>query len=388
MIKGRSHMLYNSYESIRDLYYQYFTNFKPYEDVGFEDNEGDRFSFTLQNYIYFYIEMHKLSSSQEWLTLIEGTCDHILDNTDERRVEKGDITLTPLEDPATDTNYFQAPYPYQLNGTPVPGWSSFDGSPRPRLRVQVLQDGQVIGALCEAAMYIIENNLTVTAGFADKLLSHSRRVIDSHDRSYRYNTVVDGFPVAGTYKYPERILGEDSVYGNPLPYNHCAAMLKAALICNKYQPNTEYMSKAQSFIDFTRSQRIQIGDRFEWTYSLTTPEKQEDINHGSYTLGLFFTAYKLGYLGVTSLELDRYANSIVNANKWPRVSEAHERVDATGDMPTAETFDAGKLAYLGEINKKLLYFGRDLASTNYIIKYAGHFRAIATLLNNLEDYEL
>ena len=91
---------------------------------------------------------------------------------------------------------------------------------------------------------------------------------------------------------------------------------------------------------------------------------------------------------MTSLELDRYANSIVNANKWPRVSEAHERVDATGDMPTAETFDAGKLAYLGEINKKLLYFGRDLASTNYIIKYAGHFRAIATLLNNLEDYEL
>lgn len=383
-----AHMKYNSYESIRDLYYKYFTSNSPYEDVGFESNEGDKFSFSLQNYLYFYIEMHKLSGSSEWVTLMEDTCNHILDNTDERRVEKGGLVITPLESPATETNYFQAPYPYQVEGTPAPGWGSFDGSEQPRLRVQVLQDGQIAGALCTVAHYIIENSIIATEGFADSLLAHSRRVINSHDNSYRYDTIIREQFVKGTYKYPERINGNDSVYGDAVPYNHCAGILKAALICNYYEPDAEYVNKAQSFMDFTRDTRVDVGDRFEWDYTLKNPGKSEDVNHGSYSLTMFYQAYKLGRLGITKEEMTKYTNSMINANKWPRVKKAYEKVNATEDMPSGEVFDIGKMAYFKEFNKNIAYFGRDLASSNYIAKFPSHFRAIATLLNNLEDYEL
>lgn len=387
-IKGRSHMKYNSYESIRDLYYQYYTNFKPYEDTGYDNNESDNFSFGLQNYLYFYIEMHKLSMSDEWVTLIEETCNHILDNTDERRVEKLEIALTPLQEPALDTNYYQAPFPHQRDGIPIPGWSSFDGSPRPRLRAQVLQDGQIIGALCSVAYYLIEEKVSYTDGFSESLLDHSRRVIDSHANSYRYGSTVDGGFVAGTYKYPERINGADSVYGNPVPYNHCGGITKAQLICNHYESNPEYLNKAQAFVDFTRDTRTDLGDRYEWLYTFYDKDKPEDINHGSYSLSMMYQAYLLSELGVSAEEMTKYANSIIHANKWPRVSEAYEKVNATGDMPTGETFDIGKMAYLKEFNRDIAYLGRDLASTNYITKYPAHFRAIATLLNNLEDWEL
>ncbi len=380
-------MKYNSYDAIKALYYQYFTNFKPFEDSGYSNNESDKFSFGLNNYLYFYIEMHKLSGSSEWLTLIEETCNHILDNTDERRVEKGEITLTPLEDPQVDTNYFQAPYPYLLNGTPVSGWSSFDGSPQPRLRVQCLQDGQVVAALCSVAYYIKENLLPETAGFSDGLLSHSRRVIESHNRSYRFNSVVDGVTVAGTYKYPNRLTGEDGVFGDPLPYNHNAGMLKAAMICNYYSPNQDYLDKAEGFIQFLRDTREEIDGRFEWLYSFTVAGKAEDINHGSYTIDMLLTAKDLSLFNVTDEELIKYSKSFVHVNKWPRVSEAYEKVDATGDMPVAETFCMGTIARLGLLNKDFLYIARDLSSTNYVVKYHLHYLAVAALLNNLEVYE-
>ena len=387
-IKGKSHLNYNSYQSIKGLYYQYFTNIKPFEDSGFDNNESDKFSFSLQNYLYFYIEMHKLSGSSEWITLIEETCNHILDNTDERRVEKLEIVLTPVQDPPLDTNYFQAPFPYQRDGIPIPGWSSFDGSPRPRLRAQVLQDGQIIGAMCTAAHYIISNGVTSTAGFTDSVLSHSRRVIDSHDHSYKYASTVASTFIAGTYKYPERFLGEDSVYGSPVPYNHCGAMTKATLICHHYENNQDYLDKAQKFMDFTRDTRVEDGDKYFWNYAFTTTTIPEDFNHGSYSLDMMLMAYELGYLGMTKDELTKYANTVASCNKWPRVSEAFEKIDLSGDLPTGETFDIGNMAYLSEFNANVLTIGRDLSSTNYIAKYPSHFRSVATLLNNLEDWEL
>lgn len=381
-------MKYNSYESIKDLYYQYFTNFKPFEDSGYDNNESDKFSFGLNNYLYFYIEMHKMSGSAEWLTLMEETCAHILDNTDIRRVEKGEIVITPLEDPQVDTNYFQAPYPYLLNGTPVEGWSSFDGSPRPRLRVQCLQDGQIVAALCSVAHYIKENNLSESLGFSDNLLSYSRSVIESHDRSYKYGSVVDGLVVAGTYKYPNRLTGEDGTFGDPLPYNHNAGMLKAAMICSNYLFNQEYMDKAENFIQFLRDTREEVDGRFKWLYSFTVAGKCEDVNHGSYTLDMLLTAKELNLFNVTDEELIKYSNAFVHTNKWPRVNEAYEKIDATGDMPVSETFCMATISKLGYLNKDLLTLARDLSSTNYVIKYHLHFYAIASLLNTLQDFEL
>ncbi len=383
--RGTCHLEHKSYAELESLYETSYAGGHPYELSTYANNEGDFFSFKLNAFITFYINMHKMSSDDKWLVTLKATMEHILNNTDAEREGRGEITLTALEDPAVATNYYQAPYPYMLNGTPVPGWSSFDGSSGGRLRTQVLQDGLVLSALCRAAYYIKENSLSTYYTIADTALAHARVVITSHDNSFREDMTANGDTVRGSYLYPKTD-GTTSLNSKPLAYNHSAGMFIAIAICNHYVADAANMDKLDRFLDFTRTTRVEhqfdTGGRYEWAYLHFTQANKEDLNHGSYSLIMFQWLNKLAVGNVTDAEMLQYTNSVLYT-RGRYITENAEDVDGAGTLSTSDKFNVGEMSYLHEYNSDMLNMARNLTAQGYIANYALYYSGVSELLVHL-----
>ena len=391
---GKAHMRWHNYEALKAVYLQYNAT-PPYQQATYANNEDDALSFPFRAYVMFYIDMYDISNDTTWLDLAFDSVDHVLDNTDKRRSEKGEITVTAKTDPITAGNYYQGAYPYVKDGTPLLGWSSTDGSPSPYLRGQVLQDGQILGYISSLVDYVKDNAITAYITRADDYITFMKTVIDIHAPSWRdgYFKTVDGVPiwVQGTYLY-QNVDGQGSLYSSPLAYNHSGGLMQAMLVCHKYEIGgiASYLDKATKFIGFIRDTRQDVEDRFFFQYILTSPTA-EDLNHGSYYIVPFIKfAYDNGYLGVTIDEVERYSNSLAYAWRLDKVGSVAERFDGTSanettGIPDGEAFDVGQMAMLGEFNNDIYSMCRDLLGTRYIANYARQYWGYSSMLRFIPD---
>lgn len=367
-------------------------------------NENEAFSFNWNMFVYFYIDMHKLSPSKDskWVDLAVGMCDHFLSYSDDQRVSRGELAILPRTDPIGENQYYQAQQPYLFDEGDfiegAPGWSSFDLNST-NLSVQILQDGQVLGALSYCADYILSNNLNDYTVKANDYLTKVKQVIDSHDWSWRYGKVAgapSGYLVAGNWWYPNR---SGSIQSGTLPFNHCAGAMQSMLVYNKHIPSPEYINKFNAFMEFVRkddggeffSRRL-IGERFWFPYNARTNTRYEDLNHGSYNFTMYKVAVENNQGGFTSEELKRYANSALNAwqntGKVGVVGERFGVVDVTSpyeNIPLAEAFDPLHFAWLNTYSDENSIFKmlRDLAAVNNNNSSASdsrRFRGLASLL--------
>lgn len=371
-----AHLQWNRWEDI-EISYDILKPVAPHVPV--TDNHNNVFSFTLNNWVYFYVEMYRLSTSTRWLDLAEDACLHFIANNDEARFARGDIVLSGST--LGVDRYWQAPYPYTNDGVPVPGWSSSDGCPG--LRVQILQDGQILGAMANYADYILSNNITAYVANANIIFAHIKLVIDSHENSWRNDKVStsQGITLKGNWYYPDRIDGSNYVYSGILAYNHCAGAAQAALLYHKHFTNADYLDKAERFMDFIRTTRTDLGDMYFWKY-IVSATKSEDVNHGSYTLTFFMAAVIGGYLSFTEEELTKYAGALVNTWQGTKVGDMSEKFDGTGVMPDGEAFDGSHLADFTDYNPdvyKVVQEAHATRSKDYGF-YGRMYRGAATLL--------
>ena len=317
------------------------------------NNDDNKFSFELDGWVYFYIDMHRMSGDTRWITLAVNTCQHFIDNNDEARVARGDFILTGST--VGVDRYWQAPYPYTTNGTPVPGWSSNNASAGLPLRVQILIDGQIIGAMASLAGYILDQNITASITDANTFFAHIKRVLDSHNNSWRDDRVSTSPPmtVQGSWYYPERVSGLDQVFSAILAFNHLAGACNAAILYHKHFTDAGLLDKATRFMAFTRSNRVDTGDMYQWAYTVETAGS-EDLNHGSYSFTFFMSAKINSLLSFTEEELTKYANATVNAWVGTKVGDLAEKFDGTGVMPVGEIFDPASFVDLAKYNTTLL----------------------------------
>lgn len=371
-----AHLQWHRWE---DLEAQYDDEHPTAPYLAYTDNELSKFSFDINHWLYFYVEMHRLSDDTKWLDLAEDTCQYFIDNNDVARLARGDFVLNGAT-PGVD-RYWQAPYSFTNDAEPVPGWSGADGAPS--LRVQILQDGQIIGAMAYYADYILDNNLTAYTTNANAFFAHVKLVIDSHERSWRDDKVSTSPPITveGAWYYPERINGDDTVFSEILPFNHAAGACQALLLYHKHFTDLDYLDKAERFMEFTRSNRAESNNMFQWNYSVETAGS-EDLNHGSYTFQFFMTAAANGYLDFTSAELSKYANSAVNGWQGTSVGDLSEFFDGQGTIPAGEVFDPSHFVDIAKYNSLVFKITKEAHAVNSKSQpaYSRMFRGAATLL--------
>lgn len=389
---GKAHLRWHTYYALKA---EYDYRFPTPALNGYANNEGNGFSFGLRAHIQTYMNMHAISGDNNWLDLAFASADHIQDNTDARRQEKGEILITPLVEPWTtydEGNYYQAPYPYITDGTPVPGWGSNDGSIAGHLRVQILQDGQVLGVLAQICDYVLSNSITAYEAQANSLLASLKDCLDMHLASWLEDSVLDdvdlgdgivhpSFTVQGSFYYPNRFWPLGGTQRKPLAYNHSGGWFTAALIYDKYIGNAVYVAMADKHMDYIRDARLQGATEgtYYWQYRLGDAGA-EDINHGSYYLTPFLLfAYKNGYCSITTAEITAYADTI--ASCWQEgVGNVSERVDGEGTIPGGEAFNVGELTELGEFNADIYTMARDLLGTSYVAAYFSMYSGYSALL--------
>lgn len=383
--KGFAHFRYQTVESLVSDYNASYPS-APYTLPVYANNEEDAFSFGLIHFLYYYVDMYHLTNDSSWVSLACDTIDHIINNNDVSRASRSEITITPLQNPYVAGNYYQAPYPYAVNGTPVEGWSSFDGNGGTGLlRTQILQDGQITGAIAAVADLILDNPVTLSSfvARANSYFAHIKLVIDSHNNSWRYNKVSSNpaMTVEGNWYYPERLNGTNSVYSTILAFNHSAGACQAMLLYDKYFTDSEYVNKVNNFLYFTRQSicRQELGEGYYWPYTIENISVSEDLNHGSYTFIFFYYAYINGYGSFTVDELTRYCKSSLNAWLEGKVGSVAEKFDGGGTMPVGEAFDPAHFSWLIQFDTDLFKMVRDLTATNYISNYPRTYRAYSSM---------
>lgn len=387
--KGFAHIRYRNAEDLGNAYLAAFPQ-PPYTLSTYQNNDANKFSFGLQQFVYFYVDMWYLTQDNAWIGLACDTCDYMISKCDSQRVLDGEITITALNNPSLATDYYQAPYPYQINGTPVPGWSSQDGSGG-KQRVQILSDGQIIGAMAVLADCILDHSQDLSAytAKANTYMAKVAQVLESHNNSWVYNKVSaqPDMTVPGSYYYPA-MDGGNYTYTYILAFNHSCGALQAGLLYDKHVGNAEYVNKAEAFMTFMRTDlaRQEVGERYFWPYVIENPAVSEDLNHGAYEFQLFKVAYDNNYLNISVDELTRYAKSAVNA--WldnGLVGQAAERFDGTGLLPDAETFDPSQYVWLSAFEPDLFKMCRDLVGTYHLDLYANVYSAYSRILRYKPD---
>lgn len=392
MTLAKAHLPWHTYDAIKA---QYETEYPtaPYLLAQYANNQSNYYSFNLHYIVYFYVDMHSLSGDTSWLDLAVLTVDHMLDNTDEMRDSRGEITIVPyVEGSETVGMYYQAPYPLKINGIPSKGWSSTDGVPATvptgTIRNQALQDGQILGCFAYFADYVLQNNLTAYAAKANEYLDYCKVIIDMHEPSWRedFTKYISGTPylVQGAYSYPA-VSGGDITNSSPLAYNHMGGMLTAALVYHHHRTEPVYLQMAEKFIGFLRDYREDVDDRYFFKYVLTG-STSEDINHGSYYLTpLLMFAYNNGYASVDNTEMTGYANSLVYAWLNTAVGDVAERFDGTGIIPLGEAFNVGQMSGLGQFNSDVYNMARDLTAISFIGNYPSQYFCYSQILINFPE---
>lgn len=367
-------------ESLTYLYSKSFPSW-PWLRPIYKNNDQDRFSFDLVDFLYFYTDMHTVSGDRIWLSLASALCEHILGATDESRFARGEIKLDGNVDGVD--RYYQAPSGFKFGKLPVPGWSSGNGLPSSlRLRAQVLTDGQIIGGLAYFADYVLSHGIAECSKIAFSVFRHCSRVFRSHDSSWRTSFCYGDrcFPDCGSWFYPS-IVKNGELYSSPLAFNHAAGAMSAAILLGKHSPefSNEANEKSRAFLRFFRECLTRIDDRYVWPYSIQNPQRIEDINHGSYSLMFLIVAHNSGLSGVTRDELRRFARSFIFACSRTASGAPRYFIDGReGDASPADAICVAHLSYLGRIDPEFL-----AVATRIALQYRGIFLSYGRMLRGL-----
>lgn len=296
------------------------------------DNETDGFSFTQNEVLYFYDDMYALTGDTDWIDRMVTTIDYIFDNTDVRRVEKGELTIASWDGTGTKpTNaYFAAPYPHIVDGTPVEGWSSYNGTGGTTyLRCQILTDGQILAAIATCCDTILDDSsLLAYHDTATGYLNGCATVLEDHQTTYQTKTFYDYQDTYGTVDvsayYYANTSGASSVFSTVLAFNHSLGAHLCAMVLDKHDITSDYLPQAQAWLDFMRSDLCRSEftnddglECYSWKYTVDTgadTDEIEDLNHGGFYMGpVWKFAYENGYLDFTTEEITKYANTLYNA---------------------------------------------------------------------------
>ncbi|MFQ5625222.1 MAG: hypothetical protein ACE5FM_01035 [Methyloligellaceae bacterium] len=289
--------------------------------AGVYDDRDAEFAWIVHYWIRAWIVMADLTGQSKYMDMCVSFIDYMLDHTDERRIERGEIT----------ERYVREPLYLKGTGRGGPIWKrGGNGS--------VLNTGQVVRSILYFVDAVFENpgRWSAYRTEAERYLAAAILAADAFDNDWQK------FENKGSYHYRSSA-GTGDLGTARTAFNQSATMVTAHLLINKWRPDAARADKvrrlAQYWIDDFAIP--QSGGTLKWRYILNPNIKDvEDAGHAAIDLDFLIPAYLSGVTNLTRSHMTALAQTFLK-RLYTGASGSNRFVDGTTESGFSEHYNAG-----------------------------------------------
>lgn len=286
----------------------------------YDDSDGP-FAWIVHYWIRAWVTMANLTGDTRYMDMCVSFIDYMLDNTDERRVERGEMK----------ENYIRDPLYLKGTGKGGPFWSR-------QANASVLDTGQVARGIM---------------AFVDAVFDKPDRWPGYGPTAFRFFeaaiTAADAFEndwqktgSIGSYHYRDSD-GSGALGTTRTAFNQSATMVATHLAIHKWRPDDARVDKVRRLAQYWIDHYVvhQPDGAITWRYILIPGDKAlEDAGHATTDLEFLVPAYLSGLTNLSLAHMNGLAKTFLQRLHDGRHGLV-EFVDGQGRATYAEQFNAG-----------------------------------------------
>jgi len=289
-------------------------------DGVYDDSDGP-FAWIVHYWIRAWVTMADLTGDTRYMDMCVSFIDYMLDNTDERRIERGEKTEAYIRDPL----YLRG------TGKGGPFWSRQDNA-------SVLDTGQVARGIMAFVDAVFEKP-DRWAGYGPTAFRFFEAAIMAAD-AFENDWQTQGS--IGAYHYRDSD-GSGALGTTRTAFNQSATMVATHLAIHKWRPDPNRVDKvrrlAQYWIDHYAVR--QPDGAITWRYILIEGDRAlEDAGHATTDLEFLIPAYLSGLTSLNLAHMNGLSKTFLRRLHDGRHG-LKEFVDGSGRADYAEQFNAG-----------------------------------------------
>lgn len=286
----------------------------------YDDRDGV-FAWIVHYWIRAWIAMADLTGQTKYMDMCVSFIDYIIDHTDERRMERGEIK----------ERYVREPLFLKGTGKGGPIWNR-------RWNGSVLNTGQVIRGILYFVNTVFDDPVRWGAYLpaAKSYFAAAILAADAFDNDWQK------FGDKGSYHYRDSS-GSGNLGIARTAFNQSATMVTAQLLINKWRPDAARVDKvrrlAQYWID---DFAIPMSDgTLQWRYILNPNNKDlEDAGHAGIDLDFLISAYLSGVTKLTPSHMTALAQTF-RKRLFNGGTGLNQYVDGTMGSGYSDHYNAG-----------------------------------------------
>ncbi len=288
---------------------------------GVYDDSEAVFAWIVHYWLRAFVVMADLTGEARYMDSAVSFIDVILDNTDEKRVARGEIS----------GGYVRDPLYLRRSGRGGPFWKRGDWA-------SVLDTGQVIRGLMAFvdAVYRAPVRWAAYRAVADRAFAAAIRAADAFDNDWQ--VIGD----TGAYHYRDS-QGSGQLGTTRTAFNQSATMAAAQLMIHAWRPDPGRLDKVRRLVrHWLADYAVEMPDgALTWRYILIPSNTDpEDAGHATIDLNFLVAAFLSGRTDLTSIHMAGLAQTF-RTRLYDGGTGLNRFVDGTTDADYAEHFNAG-----------------------------------------------
>ena len=288
---------------------------------GVYDDRDGVFAWIVHYWLRAWVVMADLTGKAKYLDMCVSFIDYMLDHTDERRIERGEIR----------ENYVQEPLYLKGTGKGGPIWNrNWDAS--------VLTTGQVIRGILTFVDIVYGNPQRWHAykPAADRFFSAALEAADAYDNDWQK------FGNKGSYHYRSSD-GSGDLGIIRTAFNQSATMVASQIVINKWRPDPARADKIRRLAQYWIDDYVipQSDGTLVWRNALISGyDELEDAGHATIDVDFLVGAYLSGLTNLTLTDMKALARTF-RKRLCDREGGLNRYVDGKTDGGYQDHFNAG-----------------------------------------------
>lgn len=288
---------------------------------GLYDDSEAVFAWIVHYWLRAFVVMADLTGAARYMDSAVSFIDVILDNTDENRAARGEIS----------GGYVRDPLYLRRSGRGGPFWKRGDWA-------SVLDTGQVVRGLLAFvdAVYAAPERWAAYRAVADRAFAASIRAADAFDNDWQV------MGDTGAYHYRDS-QGSGQLGTTRTAFNQSATMAAAQLTIHKWRPDPGRLDKVRRLVrHWLADYAVETPDgALTWRYILIPSNTDpEDAGHATIDLEFLVAAFLSGRTALTSAHMTGLVRTF-RTRLYDGGTGLNRFVDGTTEAGYAEHFNAG-----------------------------------------------